>query len=392
MLQTLKNIFSKRDPLQEAAGETDTAETDTAGTDTTGTENPTESKLLILLNKFFNKDNLKMLVAFLAIFVVLYIVLGIYFRTFGMDSQDSLISTMNAIVVFVLIITGLSKYYHLEEEKKNNLINQLYTTFKNDITDIETTFGLLVVLGFIIGMKKLLHLPTAEGNSSFILDVSNFVLWLALLINIVVIFLEDMLNIPVIRIIEDTINSVLYGKIINDEDIVTDTTTDTTSQVATPQPAEEVFNISNNLYTFDDAPNVCSALGARLASYDEIEDAYKKGADWCSYGWSQNQMGFFPTQKETWTKLQSNKTMKNSCGRPGVNGGYMPNPKMRLGVNCYGVKPKASELDLEKMATGKTVPRTSKDVITERKIAFWKENADKMLNLNPHNKGDWSLY
>ena len=342
-----------------------------------------------------------MLVAFLAIFVVLYIVLGIYFRTFGMDSQDSLISTMNAIVVFVLIITGLSKYYHLEQEKKNNLVNHLYTTFKNDITDIETTFGLLVVLGFIFGMKKLLHLPTSEGNSSFILDISNFVLWVALLINIVVIFLEDMLNIPVIIIIENAINSVLYGKIINDEDIVTDTTTDTTTETTTtdttttdttPQPAEEVFNVSNNLYTFDDAPNVCSALGARLASYDEIEDAYKKGADWCTYGWSENQMGFFPTQKETWTKLQSNKAMKNSCGRPGVNGGYMPNPKMRLGVNCYGVKPKASELDLEKMATGKTVPRTSKDVITERKIAFWKENAEKMLNLNPQNKGDWSLY
>ena len=65
---------------------------------------------------------------------------------------------------------------------------------------------------------------------------------------------------------------------------------------------------------------------------------------------------------------------------------------MRLGVNCYGVKPQASESDLERMATSNIVPRSSKDIVTERKIEFWKENADKMLNLNPHSKGDWSSY
>ena len=129
-----------------------------------------------------------------------------------------------------------------------------------------------------------------------------------------------------------------------------------------------------------------------MASYDEIEEAHKNGADWCTYGWSQNQMAFFPTQKETWQKLQSNNAMKNSCGRPGINGGYIPNPKMRLGVNCYGVKPQATEIDLNRMQETNNVPKTSKDVVTERKQAFWKEHADKMLNLNPHNKKDWSMY
>jgi len=396
---------------------TDTAATDTATTDTETTDNNTgdkSNKFTLLLNKFLNKDNLKMLVAFLSLFVVLYVVMGVYFRIFGMESQNSLVSSTNLIILFVITIAGFNKYYHMSDDKKNNITDTLYTTFKTNIKDIETTFGLIVLLGFIIGLKRILHLPTPEGNSSFVLDISNFLLWVVLLLNIIVIFCIDLLNIPVFRVLEDTVNSILYGKIINDEDITPEDITpeditsdatkmndikpeDITSDATNtndivPQPAEEVFNVSNNLYSFDDAPHVCSALGARLASYDEIEDAYNKGADWCSYGWSQNQMGFFPTQKDTWQKLQSNNAMKNSCGRPGVNGGYIPNNKMKLGVNCYGIKPQASELDKERMKTSNIVPRTSKDVVAERKIAFWKDNADKMLNLNPHNKGDWSSY
>ena len=65
-------------------------------------------------------------------------------------------------------------------------------------------------------------------------------------------------------------------------------------------PKNEVFNISNNLYTYDDAQAICSVYGAQLATYDQVEEAYKDGAEWCNYGWSENQMAFFPTQKSTW--------------------------------------------------------------------------------------------
>ena len=381
----------------ESNADTTNATTDTTNTtadttnadETNATDTNQPGKLLRLLNKFFNKDNLKMFLAFLGIFVLLYLFLGIYFRTFGSGSQDSLVSSVNAIVLLVVATMGINNYYHLNEDKKNNLLNHMYTTFKNNIKDIETTFTLIVLLGFIYGIKKILHLPTPEGSSSFSLDLSYFVMWFALLLNIFVIFFKDLLNIPILTIIEDSINYILYGEVVQDVYIPN---TITKPSTITPQPAEEVFNVSNNLYTFETAPLVCSALGARLASYDEIEDAYNKGADWCSYGWSENQMGFFPTQKETWKKLQSNNAMKNSCGRPGVNGGYMRNPNMKLGVNCYGIKPPASELDKKRMATSNIVPVTTDDVINKLTVKYLKENADKMLKLNPHSKGDWSVY
>jgi len=110
----------------------------------------------------------------------------------------------------------------------------------------------------------------------------------------------------------------------------------------TPQSLEkkEVFFVSGNDYTYDDAPAVCAAYGADLATYDEVNDAYAAGAEWCGYGWTQGGMALFPTQQATWELLQqeADTSKRTGCGRPGVNGGYF-NPSNKFGVNCYGAKP-----------------------------------------------------
>jgi len=116
--------------------------------------------------------------------------------------------------------------------------------------------------------------------------------------------------------------------------------TPTPTPTASPfSPNEEVFNVANNLYTYEQAQELCSSYGARLATYDEVEAAYVDGGEWCSYGWSADQMALFPTQKDTWKRLQQTKNHKNDCGRPGINGGYMDNTELQFGVNCYGTKP-----------------------------------------------------
>ena len=83
---------------------------------------------------------------------------------------------------------------------------------------------------------------------------------------------------------------------------------------------KQVFHIPGNDYTYDQSRAVCAAYGGRLANYNEVADAYEDGADWCSYGWSDNQMALFPTQEEKWNKLQKIKGHENDCGRPGING------------------------------------------------------------------------
>jgi hypothetical protein len=105
--------------------------------------------------------------------------------------------------------------------------------------------------------------------------------------------------------------------------------------------SEEVYNVGNNVYNYDEAQAVCKAYGARLATYDEIENAYNDGGEWCNYGWSEGQMAYFPTQKDTWDTLQRDPKLKHACGRPGINGGFIDNPNVKFGANCFGVKPMA---------------------------------------------------
>jgi hypothetical protein len=94
---------------------------------------------------------------------------------------------------------------------------------------------------------------------------------------------------------------------------------------------KQVFHIPSNLYDYDNAKALCHAYDAQLATIDQMEEAYKSGAEWCSYGWSDKQMILYPTQKSTWETLQKNTdpAKKNSCGRPGINGGYMSDTKLK---------------------------------------------------------------
>ena len=80
---------------------------------------------------------------------------------------------------------------------------------------------------------------------------------------------------------------------------------------------------------------VCDAYDAKLATYSQVEEAYNKGGEWCNYGWSADQLALFPTQKNTYDELMKTKNHKHDCGRPGINGGYIDNPNVRFGVNCY---------------------------------------------------------
>ena len=94
-------------------------------------------------------------------------------------------------------------------------------------------------------------------------------------------------------------------------------------------PEKQIFNISRNVYTYDDAAPLCKAMGAELATYEQIVEAQQHGADWCNYGWIKGQMAVFPVQEKTWNKLQTGpQEYRNACGKPGINGGFFDNPEL----------------------------------------------------------------
>jgi hypothetical protein len=153
---------------------------------------------------------------------------------------------------------------------------------------------------------------------------------------------------------------------------------------------EQVFHIPENKYTYDDAKAVCKAYGARLANYDDMSTAYDKGADWCSYGWAENKMALFPTQRDKWEKLQQIKGHETDCGRPGINGGYIYDDKVKYGVNCYGAKPGINDRDADRMRETPFYNKNKDELKFDDKVKYWKDKLSQ-VELAPFNHDNWSM-
>jgi hypothetical protein len=152
---------------------------------------------------------------------------------------------------------------------------------------------------------------------------------------------------------------------------------------------KQVFNVSRNIYTYHDAAAVCAAVDSELATYDQVKDAYDQGADWCNYGWVKGQMAVYPTQKETYEKLQKGHPQySNACGRPGVNGGYFDNPELLFGVNCFGVRPAKNAMD-ELNNSDVALPPTTDEIEFEKKVQKFRDEMENTTVL-PFNKNSWS--
>jgi hypothetical protein len=157
------------------------------------------------------------------------------------------------------------------------------------------------------------------------------------------------------------------------------------STSVTSGPKEkEVYNIRDNIFTFQEAKAVCAAHGARLATIEEMIDAYKRGANWCSYGWSDGQLALYPTQKEYWAKLQMDKNRRKQCGEPGLNGGYFHNADFKFGANCFGPKPGPKGSEMEKNTIGKNPSNPYENMIDKYR------NGMNDFRISPFSDDNWS--
>lgn len=330
-----------------------------------------------VINAFIKDYIVLIVIAFLAMFVLLRIAGG------ENTILGSWVSNMIDMFVLVVLFTwvGYDFLFTYSGEERNEKMKEAWNTLKNYLNDgysiLYTGLFIIVFYTFVYAVG----IPMGNTQSIFV-GVVDKGAWVLLIISLLVWLSKTFLGISP------------FSKQEEDEEDDDEKKEETKPNGKNVVKGDEVFNIGNNKYTYEDAQSICKSYGARLATYDEIEAAYNKGAEWCNYGWSEGQMAFFPTQKATWSELQKDEKRKNDCGRPGVNGGYMVNPYMRFGVNCYGKKPEPTPSELAKMNARKEkiVPKTKEDVILDMKVKFWKENADKLLNINSFNSNQWSQY
>ena len=237
---------------------------------------------------------------------------------------------------------------------------------------------LYIVMFVFLGERSVQQTSFTSSPSSGSSILTNMVI-MFLIIMMVVMGLQYLLGVDIIEILK----KLLFG--VNSDikvDIVKNDVPDLFIK-------KQVFNIPENDFIYSDAKALCSAYGGRLATYNEVEDAYNSGGEWCNYGWSEGQMALFPTQQSTFDKLKKINGHENDCGRPGVNGGYIDNPQLKFGVNCYGYKPKMTATEEELMATRPIYPKTEKDLEMENRVKYWKDQLSRII-VSPFNHNSWS--
>ena len=148
---------------------------------------------------------------------------------------------------------------------------------------------------------------------------------------------------------------------------------------------KQVFNISQNVFTYSDAKLVCRSFGAELATVEQLTEAYKRGANWCNMGWTDDQIGAYPIQKEFWDSMSDEDINSEKCGMPGLNAGYYKNTEFRFGANCYGVKPKPHNKERINL---NYVNQYSE---SEKKIIKFRRSRDN-YTIQPFNTDNWSEY
>ena len=262
--------------------------------------------------------------------------------------------------------------------------------YYNNITfnPVLLTILIIILILYFIMFGSLGH---SESNIQIdsvlgfnILKIVGIIIFIMLIIAIVLYFTNP--NIKNYLRKKHAINIVLNNGSNDGSNIIKDSS----NNVPIVHDVEQVYHIPGNIYTYDNAKAVCSAYGNKIANYVQMEDAYNKGADWCSYGWSDNQMAFFPTQNSSWNELQKIKGHENDCGRPGINGGYIDNPNIKYGVNCYGHKPKITPQSATLMKTETLYPTTQKELDFNKSVSYWQNKIDNIL-VAPFNHKVWSI-
>lgn len=175
----------------------------------------------------------------------------------------------------------------------------------------------------------------------------------------------------------------LYNWIVGIEQKIVGDSEDEDEEV--DSEGNQVFHVSENIFTYDEAKLVCRSFDSELATVQQLMDAYKRGANWCSMGWIDDQIAAYPIQQEFWNKLSDEDINSEKCGMPGINAGYYKNKDFKFGANCYGIKPSPKNKERINLNYVNEYSQNDKQVLK------FKKNRDK-YNISPFNKDNWSEY
>jgi len=275
----------------------------------------------------------------------------------------------------------------------NNIIENFYESFNNFGTNPFVLLSLIIIIIAYYIIFSFLGVSNNENNNKS----NGFILFESLLFALVIILIfvngiAYFFNINIVTEIQNLFSDdpEINIKTIKNDNLSEDSSFNQINNEIDTEKDKEAYHIPGNNFTYHDAKAVCKAFNADLATFNDLQKAQQKGASWCSYGWSQDKLALYPTSEENWKKLQKNSDQKYKCGLPGINGSYLDNPYVKLGANCYGVKPYKSKLEADLLKDDYNIPKSHKEVLFNERVKYWKNRLGNVL-VYPFNNKNWYM-
>ena len=288
--------------------------------------------------------------------------------------------TIDLSMLLLIAIIAIPIYFFADKEKNISHIKKMLDkteSFVKEPQSIAISFASIVALYatlFITGI------PMTNDTKPITITLIESLMWLFLLFILFIELFKRVFDTYLTDRIFTYLRELLNGEVAVKDD-------DKKEVVIIKEKVPEVFHVSNNLYNYEEAQSICKSFDSRLATYDEVEKSYNNGGEFCGYGWSEGQMILFPTQKSTFDKLQLIPGHEKDCGRTGVNGGFMSNPTIQYGVNCFGIKKDGVD-PVQKDEP--TLKKNTPDLVMDAKVKYWQEHKDELLVIDSFNKEKWS--
>ena len=214
---------------------------------------------------------------------MVYFILGKFFNK-GDDPSGfnvSLSRTLDVMFFGFLIIITYSIYDSYEQNPERSIFEDTFSNFTDFVSSHSSAFavGIAIVLFYLV--TYLFRIPMDKESKPYFISIIESLAWVLLVIILFVDFFKYVLNV--------SLYDIFPWLAPEEKEKDTETTTiplpklDKCETEEQDDPEHEVFNISNNKYTYEDAQAICKSYDATLATYAQIESAYNNGADYFGF-------------------------------------------------------------------------------------------------------------
>jgi len=236
------------------------------------TDNSSVASPKQVYNQVASKSNLMLLVWFLAIYFIVYFVVQLL--TGGTGSTNSVVRAFDLVALICIIIYLMNAAFYTSADQQTQNAKDLYSSWKTYVNNPVSLFaiGLFILLFYLL--VYIMGIPMSAADKPYSVFLVENGAWLMFLLTIIVSFLRIFLGISLTDMLDEFLGNLPDTHITKQsENTVSIGGNVSTSSVS----SNEVFNIKNNMYTYDDAQTVCASYGARLATYKEVESSYNDG-------------------------------------------------------------------------------------------------------------------